>query len=189
MSSVVSTATRIGQFPRRRVIMPDLLGNLLVVSGANLPTLVSLSRCTVPHTGRLRDLTLPIITTGGNVKMGVYSIDPVTRQRDLLSTSGSVAVGAANDWQTVYDPNLSVQAGDRLDVAFVLDGAAQIGRQVLVNAAFSGLPVGFETSGAMASRKLSGRHSPPGFALPVSIADADVTISGASVYVVTGYIT
>ena len=112
-------------------------GNSGVIAGS-----IYGSRVVVPKSGVLHDLSIFVHTSAaGNFHLGVYDTgDALAGSRTLLYDSGSVAVGAAAQWQTV-DPAIAVVAGQQLDLVFnCSSGAVTIERKSLVDTTLSKLP-------------------------------------------------
>lgn len=170
-----------------RLVVPRLFESPFV-DGSSSPATntVRFMQVRIPRTGLLRHLSMPVVTAAGNVKVGVYSIDPSTLDRTLVAGSGSVAFAGANVWQDIYDPQIAVQAGEIYDMAFVTDGAATLGRRNQVNAAFAVLPSAF--SSGVTDARLVSSYAAGSLTLPSPVASASLASGGAAVYPIVGYI-
>lgn len=110
-------------------------------------------RCIVPRTGTLRDLSVLIATSSGNIDVGVYDDTATTRNR--LWSSGSTA-SPGTGWRTIGDPQISVVAGQHIDLVIAADNAtAAFGRFSMGTLIPGDLPSGFFVSPNGASPKLS----------------------------------
>lgn len=103
-------------------------------------------RVVIPYDGTLHGLTVMIGTSSGNIDLGIWNTAVTTRA--LLYSSGSIACGTANSWQTPVDPNLVVKRGDHLDFAVASDnGTATFARgPATITTNIGDLPPGYLTS-------------------------------------------
>jgi hypothetical protein len=99
-------------------------GVLFYSSGGGAVTL-SANQCVgarliVPRSGTLRDLSVFIEQSSGNIEAGILNVAATTRTR--LYTTGSIPSPGTN-WRTLGDPQLAVNRGDHLDVYLGVNNA------------------------------------------------------------------
>lgn len=136
-------------------------------------------RVIVPETGKLRDMSVFIGTSSGNLAIGVYDTgDASAGNRSRLWTSGSVA-SPGTGWRIIGDPNIDVTAGQMLDVWVAADNTtislARVASQI--SAGVGGLPTGFVVAAGGASPKVGGHTIPAltSLAFPSTVSEANVT--------------
>lgn len=140
------------------------------------------TRVIIPRTGRLRDVTVWIGTQSGNIAAAVYDTTATTRNR--LATSGSVAAGAGGAWQTVFDPDLAVTAGDQIDLAVAADnGTVTFGRaSSIVSSGIADLPAGFLVAPLGGFNKVMWSAT-SSFPPPATLAEASMGNSNAGPFI------
>lgn len=138
-------------------------------------------RVVVPKSGQLRDLAVYVGTQSGNIIGAVYDTgDALAASRTKLWDSGSVAVGSANAWQVIGDPNVAVTKGQQLDLMVATDNAtAAFGRATLIAGGQATLPSGFFAPTGGATGKLAFRVSPGSFTAPSTVAEGSVAAIGS----------
>lgn len=132
-----------------------------------------LARAVVPKTGNLRDLSVYMGATSGNVRGAVYDSGEAAGSGTItrLWDGSSTAAGTANNWQALGDPNLAVVQGQQVVLAFMADNAtATWGSNGFPNAAFSTMPVSFLASGNSISQKIVSHADQGSFTTPTTIA-------------------
>lgn len=140
--------------------------NSAAVAGANS---VLAHRVTIPYSGILRDFTIYIGFSAGNVDGGIYDTSLTTRNK--LWTSGSVAAGTASSWQTLGDPQLPVQAGDQVDFCVATDSATcTFGKLTTGLPATSVLPASFWPSPLGGNNKIAWTKT-ASFPLPTTFTE------------------
>jgi hypothetical protein len=173
----------------------DRLGGLaanvhpLLVSGFVAPGTNQLygSRITIPTAGTLRDLSVWIVTSSGNLQVGVYDTgQAASTTRTRLYQSGSVVMGTGTNWQVVADPALAVTAGQQLDLAVIVDNnTATLGRiPPHLGAAQSQLPTSFWPTAV--TPKLAWVHAPGSFILPSTLSEANCAATQIGMFYVMG---
>ena len=133
------------------------------------------TRVIARKSGRIRDLTIFVGTSSGNIDLGIY--DTVATTRTKLYSSGSTACGTGNAWQTVTaDTGVDVKAGDHLDLALACDNAtATFGRAAaFANAAVVDLPSNYWTAPNGGANFMNWVKA-TAFALPSTIAESGFT--------------
>lgn len=106
-------------------------------------------RVICPSAGHLRDISVFIATSSGNISLAVYDTgDAVAGTLTRLATSGAIACGTGNAWQS-YDPNLAVTAGQQLALFISADnGTVTFGGTSALTNMQASLPTGFITTAA-----------------------------------------
>jgi hypothetical protein len=142
------------------------------------------SHVIAPRSGLIRDFNYWVAASSGNAIGMIYDVgqaDPTLYTK--LWDSGSVAVGAANAWQTLGNPGLRVMRGTHLMFGIVFDNAtAAYGRGVaFALAASSRLPASFLPDGGAADRRLTGAVTLGSFAAPANITLASMAANGHTV--------
>lgn len=166
------------------LVSPIALGGLIIPEAAITVTAkrLYLMRCIVPKTGKLRDLTIFIVGSSGNA-IGVVTDtgDTTAEKRTKLWDSGSVAVGAANEYQIIGDPNLAVTRGQQIEMCVTFDNSTvTFGRTRAANSLNAAkLPAAFNVVPGGASPKLWGIASLASFAAPSTIKESEVELSTA----------
>jgi hypothetical protein len=155
---------------------PGYIGNSFV-AGEKVPIM---ARVICPRAGKLKDLMCFPKTSAGNVAMGIYDTgDAEAGKRTRLFQSGSVAVGVASKWQVVAaEPNITVKAGQELDLYVVFDSATvELGRVAMASGNGLVLPANYNKVPGGASPKLSGTTVAIAAIaeLPATIAEATIT--------------
>lgn len=99
------------------IVTTILPGNAITAAGIGVGTAAHTrgARVLVRKTGTLKGLSVYVITTGGNIELGVLSTE---QPRKVLYKQGATAVAANLSWQTPVDPLIQVKAGEELDFAF-----------------------------------------------------------------------
>ena len=140
------------------------------------------TRVIIPRTGRLRDVTVWIGTSSGNVAAAVYDTTGTTRNR--LATSGSVAAGSSGAWQIVFDPDLAVTAGDQIDLVVGADnGTVTFGRaSSTVSSGISDLPNGFLVAPLGGFNKVMWSAT-SSFAPPATLSEGSMSNSNAGPFI------
>src|SRR5438552_3585640 len=89
---------------------------------------IHMVRFICPQSGTLHDVGVFVNTSSGNVSLAVYDTgDATPNVLTRLATSGAVATGAANSWQT-FDPAIAVTQGQQIMLALSCDnGTATFG--------------------------------------------------------------
>lgn len=152
---------------------------LISVAAALVANVMVWTRVTIPYSGVLHDISVPIGTHSGNCILGIFDTSATTRNQ--LYTSGSVAPGSDNTWYTApTDPALTVSAGDELDFALVADNATMtFGRcATLVAAALSQMPTGFWPSPLGGSNRIYASKA-ASFPLPATVSEATLATASA----------
>lgn len=145
-------------------------------------------RVVIPRDGVLRDLAVWVANQSGNLDIGVYNTASGTAGK--LYSSTSVACGAAAAWQVVGDPNLTVHAGDHLDLVLACDNAVATFARVAapVSNLIVQLPANYMPSPLGASPKTAWRGV-TSFPLPPSFTEAAKTVSGGAIAFIMGRLT
>jgi hypothetical protein len=130
-------------------------------------------RIVIPKTGNLRDLSVFIGATSGNIEAAVYDTGEAAASTTItrLWASGSVAAGAGNTWQVIGDPNLAVTRGQHLFLTFGADNSTVTvarGPGNFVNAAFATYPFDLNGSGLQVRRHTF--NATTAFTAPATIA-------------------
>jgi hypothetical protein len=131
------------------------------------------SRIIVGQAGTLTDLAVYVVSSAGNIDVGVYS---TASPRVRLYSTGSIACPAAGAWRIVGSLSLVVAAGDQYDLVIGNDtGTATIGATAnAVAAAIATLPAGYLP--ALGASPLIGWFTAGvAFPLPATIADGAIT--------------
>jgi hypothetical protein len=155
---------------------PTLITGVQVFAAAN--TGARGCRVVCPKDGTLRDFSVYIGVSSGNLIGGIYDTgDTTSGVRTKLWDSGSVAAGTGGGWQTLGDPALNVRAGQHLDYFFLADNTTvSLGRSsVITNNAVSLLPTNFMPVAGAASPRLVWALTTAGFAAPATIADGSLS--------------
>jgi len=73
-------------------------------------------RVVMPRAGTLHDISILVSTLSGNISCAIYDTGEATSGTSYtrLSTSGAVACPTASQWNIVYDPAMTVYAGQQL---------------------------------------------------------------------------
>ena len=151
---------------------PRMANSLANIGGVNTARGV---RVTIPRSGTLVDLAVFVGTSSGNIDVGVYST-AATRAR--LYSTGSIACPAAGAWAVVGDPNITVYAGQQLDLFLAADNTtATFARFLGAHADQPALPTDFWASDG-AAPKLSFQATSV-LPLPATIAEASVASTNA----------
>lgn len=129
------------------------------------------ARIIIPVSGTLHDIAVYVVTSAGNLDVGI--LDTVSPTRTRLYHSGAVACPAAGAWRIVADPALAVSAGDQYDLVIGISSTtAAFARILLVNNAIPTLPAGFDPA--------AGGGSPVMFWNVAATSTIPSTISDAS---------
>lgn len=138
------------------------------------------ARVVVPKTGTLRDLSVYIGTSSGNISGAVYSTDS-TRAR--LYTTGAIA-SPGTGWRTLGDPQIAVTVGTQLDFAVSADNTT-VTFAAIQNAvsAINTLPTNFAIATGGASPKLAASAS-TSHPAPATITEGSLTVTAYSLLII-----
>lgn len=129
------------------------------------------ARIIIPVSGTLHDIAVYIVSSSGNLDVGIIDTTATTRNR--LYHSGAVACPAAGAWRIVADPALAVSAGDQYDIVVGISSTtASFMRILLDNNNMPGLPTGFDPA--------PGGGSPIMFWANVGVSTIPATIAESS---------
>ena len=150
---------------------PRLVRTISSIPDVNL---VSGVRVIVPRTGTLKELTVYVSVSSGNVDGAVYS---TAGTRVRLWSTGSIACPAAG-WQSLGNPDVAVTAGDQLDFSLAANNitATFANCQVLPAIALGALPTAFWVASGGALSKLYWYV----YAFPAPATIAEASLSGYS---------
>jgi hypothetical protein len=167
-----------------KVVSPVLIPSMVTTGGGVLTSLKPIGcRLICPAAGVLHDLAWQIFVSSGNVAVAIYDTgDASAGNRTLLWSSGSLACGPTNSWQTA-DPALTVLAGQQLDAFLMFDNAtASVGR-ISLNAQNEQLPASFNPVPGGASPKLAFTVATLGSltAWGATIAEGNVLLNSSAV--------
>lgn len=150
---------------------PRIADSGFAVSAANAMRGV---RFVVPATGTLTTLGYYVVTSSGNIDVGIYS---TAATRELLWSTGSIACPSATAWATA-SPNLPVTAGQQIDIGIAADNTtAQFARHG--QQAVAVLPASLWPGGGGAQAKVA-FAAMSAFPLPATISEASVILSGTA---------
>ncbi len=137
-------------------------------------------RVIVPQTGVLHDLSILVLNSSGNISLAIYDTgDAVAGTLTRLATSGAVACGSANVYQT-YDPSLNVTAGQQILLALTADNStATFLGATLGTGGSVALPTSFVTTAA-APGVLVGQLAAANHPAPTSFLASSIAVTAGS---------
>lgn len=139
---------------------------------------VKLARAVVPTTGTLKDFSVYVTTSSGNLMGLVYDCgDTTLGSYTLLWSSGSVACPTTGTpWRVLASPDLAVTAGKHLLLGVIADNATvQLAGRVTspgTQTNVGNLPASFLPVPGAVSPKLTINYGASSFSPPASFTDA-----------------
>lgn len=126
------------------------------------------ARVIVPITGVLTDIAVYFTDSFGNIDVFVTDDSPTTRAR--LWSTGSLVCPAANSWQIVGNPGISVVAGEQLEFGMACSSVSAKWA-AMFSGAWARLPVSFAPS---LPAPILGWSLPAALPFPTTVTEASM---------------
>lgn len=140
-ASGLSNSTSVASFPLAAIVQTVDCRVVPGISAYGVANHAKGVRVIIPKTGTLKGFTIWVGTASGNCEG--FILDTTATTRNVLWASGSVVVTGASSLQTLGDPNISVTAGQHIDLALTIDNiTATVARAATITNLHT-MPAGF----------------------------------------------